>query len=378
MANNLLISGYYGMKNTGDDALLQASILGAKRILHPDKMYIEAPKAYKNKYDSNVVPFLSPHQRFRGENRLNRYLSALSSTSVLFGGGSVFHTASDIDIKRHLIKLSGGGLKIAVGVSLGPFNDVHAEKACQQFLNCCDFVGLRDRESYEICKSLAPNTHYMKTFDLAPTLFSYYPKLKIPEIRTPELGINLCPIIKKGVIDHVATQKVVTVVANTINLLPPEQFKAIKLIHFNNHPLEGDQIALGPLRKKISPKFEIREIHYRSNPLHAIQHIKQVQLMLSMRLHAKIFSYLSHTPNINLCYHNKCDQWCKEISSDSEYNIDCKHMDSDQLSNAMKQFPEFLYIKPKLPINVAIQRSLLNWNTLYEKKILLNRYSSFQ
>lgn len=378
MSNNLLISGYYGMKNTGDDALLQASIIGSKRILFPDKILIEAPKAYKNKYEENIVPFLSQKQRFRGENRINRYLSALSSTSVLFGGGSVFHTASDIDIKRHLIKLSGSGLKIAVGVSLGPFNDVRAEKACKHFLNCCDFVGLRDQESYEICKELAPNIHYMKTFDLAASLFSYYPALKKPEIRTRELGINLCPIIKRGVIDHVATHKVVTVVANTINLLPTDQFSTVNLIHFNNHPLEGDHLALTPLRKQISSKYTIREVHYRPNPLHAIKHIKQVQLMLSMRLHSKIFSYLTNTPNINLCYHKKCAQWCNEIMSAKEYNLDCRKMDTEQLNASMEQFNDFLYVRPRLPVNAAIRKSLLNWNTLYEKKILLSRHTAFQ
>ena len=378
MSNNVLISGYYGMKNTGDDALLQASILGSRRILHPDKIYIEAPKVYKNKYESNVVPFLSLKQRFRGENRLNRYWSALSSSNVLFGGGSVFHTASDIDIKRHLIKLSGSGLKIAVGVSLGPFNDTRAEKACQQFLNCCDFVGLRDKESYDICASLAPNIHFMKTFDLAPSLFSYYPSLKTPEIRTQEIGINLCPIIKNGSIDQIATQNVITAVANSINLLSPEQFKVINLIHLNNHPMEGDQLALTPLRKKISPKFVIKDIHYRANPLHVIKQIKQLRLMVSMRLHAKIFSYLTTTPNINLCYHPKCTQWCNEIQSIEDYNFDCKSIDSDQLTQAMSQYRDFLYIRPRLPVNVAIRKSLQNWNTVYEKKIFLNHHSAFQ
>lgn len=76
------LCGYYGMQNTGDDALLLATAWGAKKFLGD-----------KNHRVSNVAPLhlsglpylpagLKVQQRFRGENRLKQSFHALVSTAL--------------------------------------------------------------------------------------------------------------------------------------------------------------------------------------------------------------------------------------------------------------------------------------------------------
>ena len=77
------LCGYYGMQNTGDDALLLATAWGAKKFLGD-----------KNHRVSNVAPLHLPglpylpaglkvQQRFRGENRLKQSFHALVSKRVI-------------------------------------------------------------------------------------------------------------------------------------------------------------------------------------------------------------------------------------------------------------------------------------------------------
>jgi hypothetical protein len=79
---------------------------------------------------------------------------ALGVKTIVFGGGSIFHTARDLKRKIGLLKLSGKGPHYAVGVSLGPFRDRASEACCAELLKRLSFVGLRDQESVDIVQSM--------------------------------------------------------------------------------------------------------------------------------------------------------------------------------------------------------------------------------
>ena len=80
-----------------------------------------------------------------------------------------------------------------MGVGLGPFQNVAAEKSCTEFLKECRFTGVRDQTSFDLAKSLAPDANLRLTFDLAPLLLAQKER---PLRAMPRSGIavSLCPV----------------------------------------------------------------------------------------------------------------------------------------------------------------------------------------
>ena len=147
MNKTYYLCGYYGMRNSGDDALLLSTMLGAKHYLSASKFLINTPTQLSLPELGAFKPNLISQQRFKGENRIRQCLSAWRADGVIFGGGSVFHCYRDIQVKRLMMKLSGKGPHLALGVGLGPFANTKAEKECAKFLMECSYTGLRDKHS---------------------------------------------------------------------------------------------------------------------------------------------------------------------------------------------------------------------------------------
>ena len=153
------IVGYYGMQNSGDDALMYATAWAAKHIIGCENTKVGLYGNYTRETQSDHQLSLKFNQKFPGQNRLLHYKTALQSKRIIFGGGSVLHSETDINLKRQLMSLSNPKKSLAVGVSIGPFHSVSAEKSCAKFLNECGYVGVRDNESLEIANRIAPKAN---------------------------------------------------------------------------------------------------------------------------------------------------------------------------------------------------------------------------
>ena len=105
--NRVFLSGYYGMHNTGDDALLAVAAWGVRQFLAPDRIFVNVACPPEFPGAESLTPIYSPEQRFKYENRLRGYGAALMSKSVVYGGGSLFHTSSGIRSNINQLRLAG-------------------------------------------------------------------------------------------------------------------------------------------------------------------------------------------------------------------------------------------------------------------------------
>jgi polysaccharide pyruvyl transferase WcaK-like protein len=366
MNNAVLLSGYYGMQNVGDDILMLAGMDISEQFFKQEKLFITAPNTFPCFYKDNVFPIQSFPQKFKGQNRLLKYWNAVKSHNILFAGGSVFHCDVDISQKIHMVKMSGDGPHFAVGVSVGPFKNVRAERLFKELLRHFKFIGVRDRQSYDIVKSLSPDTHCEKTFDLAPKMLAHS-KLSADEVSGQgKLGINLCPVFKNGQLNESLCRNVVESLAHVINGMNPDQVSSIELISFNGHGVEGDGVLLSALVKKLKTRARINYVDYLTNPFQVYRAISSCNVMLSMRLHAKIFGYMASVPTLNLCYHNKCSEWSKEIGAYDDAVFQAGEIDSAALENSLLKALDGGMELPELPLEKAISMSDRNWRALNE------------
>lgn len=355
------LCGYYGMQNSGDDALLLATAWGSSQFLKEDNFLVSTPKDLDFPGLSGVGKTLSETQNFRGENRLRHYINAYKSKRIIFGGGSVLHNSHDINQKRHLIKLTGNKKNaLAIGVGIGPFRDGEAEKSCAKFLNECAFVGVRDKDSYEVAKGIAPSANIKLTFDLAPQLLlnNYYYS---HNFKRKGICICLCP--RESLEGDYSSENLRNKrIAQSIKKVWEETGEPITLLDFNGHTDLGDRGVHQEIINLLGESVSANHITYDPNPLAVLKRLGEFKLILGMRLHASILGFLAATPVISLNYHSKCVGWCDQIGLAQELQFDTANIDPELLGNTILEGLESGFIAPQLSQQQAIKNSLLNWS----------------
>ncbi|BDX08255.1 polysaccharide pyruvyl transferase family protein [Planctobacterium marinum] len=371
--------GYYGMQNCGDDALLLATHFGARKHLQCNKIAVSSMRDIKLCDDLQIAKTLRKTQNWRGQNRVIQYRHALASKRVIFGGGSVFHNATDINQKRHLIKLAGQKRSQALGVSLGPFKDTQAEQACAKFLREVGFVAVRDQQSYDIAKAITPDCNVKLSFDLAVSLCKH-PQFKVNQGPRQGILFNVCPVAKDafGNTDPFEEEQRARDLSQVIEALWRRTGERITLINFNGHAQLGDGQLTKLICEQLRGRVPVSTIPYNSNPLKVMQVISHFKVMVSMRLHGNVFAYMSKTPSIALNYHPKCEQWCEQIGLPQAMRFDINQFSKRGLFNAIEQGLETGFPMAQLPVETATERSEANWSKQDEQPKFFSRHPALQ
>lgn len=362
MSNDFYLCGYYGMKNSGDDALLHSTLLGAKKYLQAEYFSVNTPTKLHVAGEGSFPARLKPYQSFTGENRLRQCISAFRSNRIIFGGGSVLHCERDINTKRLMMKLAGRGPHIAVGVGIGPFKNSATEKSCARFLNECTYIGVRDETSFSIAKSIAPKANVELTFDLAPILgckldhdlFDDYPRRGI--------GVALCPkesLLGDANAENYRLKRIATALADVYR----KSGEPIFLIDMNGHKDWGDTAVHDQLHAYLPNDIPVFRLAYNSNPVRLMARLKRMKTVVAMRLHGSILSYMVDTPVISLNYHSKCNGWCKQIGLPLEYQFNADSIDECSLSAVLVNGLESGFKPCTLSVHKAMAASLKNFKT---------------
>lgn len=373
--NDAYLLGYYGKRNAGDDALLYASAWAAKHYLNCKKIKVSV--FGESQHDHLAEP-LNP-TFFRGHERLQHYKVAITSKRLIIGGGSVFHTERDIQLKRHLIGLTNRNKSLAVGVSIGPFDNVATEKACQGFLNEVGFIGVRDQESYDIARSLAPKAHVKLTFDLAPALLQQQPKLTEQHPRAG-IAVNFCQVATDafGNTDTNAEELRIERACELISNCWQQTGEHVSLLDFNNHNEFGDHLVHQKIMARLASHIPVSHIRYSNDPIGLLKLTGTFKAMIGMRLHATIFSYLTETPTVALQYHNKCKNWSEQILHPEQYQFDANDFDPLYVTSSLTKGLNVKDMKAHLAVDTAVQRSLSNWSTSHDTYTVFNRNTALQ
>jgi polysaccharide pyruvyl transferase WcaK-like protein len=354
------IVGYYGMKNTGDDVLLYTTQWACTHLLSDNNNAISCAPSAENP-EFNHKPSLTD-SKFRGHQRLMHYRNALLSKKTLFGGGSVLHSERDIQLKRHMISLSGRQFSRCVGVGIGPFESVGAERACAKFLNECGFVGVRDPHSYEIAQALSPHANVQLTFDLAPLMLCHEVNKVVP-VERKGIMFNFCQqaIDPKGTLNKNDEKKRLTEAVNAIAEVWRQTKEPIYLVDFNGHDHFGDFHIHQQIMARVPSYIPISHIEYDPNPFRVLQRIAGFKAVVSMRLHGSILGFLTDTPVISINYHSKCYNWCSQVGVPEQYQLDAQHICAEKLANQLYTGIGTGFSLPTMTVEESIQSAKSNW-----------------
>ena len=303
----ILLHGYYGEQNAGDDAFTSicveqlAAQHGPVRVMAAELPRVAAMRA---------SPLLLRRRWWGLADRVERQrirTTLAAGARVILGGGSLLRDSRGIAEVRHLLVQSPTRGHAALGISIGPWRDSGAEAACADLLPRFDFIGVRDRPSLERARQLSPEARVELTFDLAPLLM---PEMST-EPRTGGLGIALCgPMVDDAQLDRLAG-----LCSNWLNHSPSRR---VILLPFNVHPRKGDVALHQRLAARLGGASRVAVEPYAGDPRVTWRRIAQLDALIAMRLHAGIFGYCSGTPTMLVPYEEKCHAWAEMIGQPAE------------------------------------------------------------
>ncbi|CEN26680.1 polysaccharide pyruvyl transferase CsaB [Paraclostridium sordellii] len=299
----VVISGYYGFENIGDEAILKSIIEALKEESKDIEITVLSNNPIKTKQTYNV-------------NSINRwrfceiYKELKISSGLISGGGSLLQdvtSSRSIAYYTFIIGLAKFAKKpvFVYAQGIGPINKSINRKITKYFLNKVEYISLRDRESSNLMKSIGVN----KSFEIVPD---------------PVMGLDLrfsekFNIKKDYIIISVRDWK------SKVNYLK-------QIAYVCNYFLDnGIEIKLLPMHEKedektsekladmISGNVEI--LTYDMNIDKRINYIKNAKIMIGMRLHALVFAGNLGTPMIGISYDPKIDSYLKSIKQPCVGNV---------------------------------------------------------
>ena len=360
----ILISGYYGFNNSGDDAILKAIVKDFKKA--DDSIDIMAlsnnPQVTEKVYEIKAV------NRFK----ITEVIRAVKSCDLFIsGGGSLLQDITSTRSILYYLSLMKIALLLKKPImvyanGIGPINRKINRNFTRKILNKVDYITLRDENSKKFLQELGVNNKNIAvTADPVFTLEAseehkvneIFKAEKIP-LDKPLVGISIRKWVGEDIlIDNLskAIEYLITKYNVNVVLVP---------MHY-----PGDL----PISQKLIDSVNVKGCYLISNKYGVediIGVIKRFRLIIAMRLHSLIYAAVEKVPMIGIVYDPKIIGILNSINMDKmctvenlkydklvEY-IDYLWENRDKLSTALKEVN--LEKKEAALKNINIALELLN------------------
>jgi polysaccharide pyruvyl transferase CsaB len=272
----VLLSGYYGYGNIGDEAVLESIIKGLRERDPEIKITVLSPRRYK---------------------LFSIFFQLLQTDVFISGGGTLFQNATSNHSFLYYIGLVWLAklLRKKVMVFAQGFGPLNGRINRRSILNKVDLITLRDKVSMDRIKELGVNRPPIKlTAD--PTFYLSFVSVKNER---PMVGIVIRELPRKE--DY---QKL----AKTLDWLVQTYKYAPLLLLF--HPKRDRKAALTLADLMVDrPKIMDQD----ADPGVMLTTISQLDLLIGMRLHSLMFATMCNVPMLGLSYDPKVEAFMQEI-----------------------------------------------------------------
>lgn len=305
---NILLAGYYGFGNLGDEAILEMFL-----------MYFRDSSNIKNV----VVLSGNPEETNKRYNvkSIDRYniisvVKYLFKTDALvFGGGSLLQ---DVTSKRSihyylfLIKLAKlmGKKVVLLSQGIGPIVHESNLKYASKVLKKADIITVRDNMSIDILEKMNIEKSKVK-FSADPVIGLGFKRERKKDFDKTRICFTL-----RNWKNIVLTEEICKVVDKLYN----DGIECVFIcFHYNM-----DLFLLDELENKLGNKAKF--IKNRLTTQEAMEIIKSMDLLVGIRLHALILSASAYVPFVALSYDPKIDQFLQCL--DMEVFTDMNNVNS--------------------------------------------------
>jgi len=292
----IVISGYYGFNNLGDEAILAGitSLLKKKNKDLEITVLSASPAKTAKLYNVKAV----------SRNSILEILSALAEADLFIsGGGSLLQDVTgNFSVPYYLglawLAKMQGTKTVFYAQGAGPLNKKWSQMLTSFTLNRFNLLGVRDTGTEQLLKKIGVKKNIKLTVD---PVFGLHDPLNNKRQRIKgkiEVGISVRP----WSVDYIDQ------LAAALNRF--SQAKNIKFIIFPMHQGSDEGISQ-QLKDKLNSEAEINNLP--EAPEKALKEFSHLDLFIGVRLHSLIFALLNQIPLLALSYDPKIEGLMSEL-----------------------------------------------------------------
>ena len=325
-AFDIILSGYYGFENSGDDALLKAVIDSLRKEKKDIKLLVLSKKPGQTMEEHNVYS-INRYDFFAIFRALKR------SRLFVYGGGSLIQditSTKSLVYYTLLLKLAKRyNLKLMVyGNGIGPITKKVNRLRAKSALNLCDYISLREPMSLDELNALEVKVE--NTVLSVDPAFAIEPNFDIEHILEKEnidtdkkyFAVS-CRSWKYN--EPLFTKKISGIIKETY-----EKYHIVPL-YIPMHP--NDNIIIKEIISKAETPHRILSEIYDVSVLMGI--MRNTVFVMSMRLHALVYGVKAGIPIIGLVYDPKV-RFFVEYASQQTY-VDTAKLDICKLREIVEK-----------------------------------------
>jgi len=296
LAGRLLLAGYIGCGNLGDDAIALGFVQGLGNIGFDVTVMSGRPEETNRLYGFSVID----------RRDFKQYEEALKTCdAVVFPGGSIFQDATSIRSVAYYSKLITMAKKakkkvVLLGQGVGPLTTFLGKRMAASAFNDADAISVRDPDSLQALKDLGVKKQIRMTADMAFLL----PAVQVSDDvqgftvgNMKTVGISARPMDKKT--------DVAALFGDFCRLLYQNGSMPVLI--------EMDKEEDGPLIAEIAKRQggKIPDIRKLTTPMQLQQRLLRMDSIVAMRLHAGILASTVGIPPLMVSYDPKVTSFAK-------------------------------------------------------------------
>ena len=296
--NKLLLAGYYGFDNSGDDAILRSMVDNLKESSNDYELTV-----LSNSPSSTSIDY--------GVNSVNRFsikgvYHAMKEADVfVFGGGSLLQDVTSTRSLFYYLALLNLAIvmnrKIFIFANgIGPIEGKFNRWVTKKTLSKVDTITLRDQDSYNYVKELGVVDNRIKITADPVFMLEAAGDDRVDEILNKE-GIDLTiPTIAISLRDWEPSKNLNLEIAQLCDQLKGEDIQILLVPMHYPYDLEYLQVVKD---QSSNNNIQILKNQYQVEEIIGI--LSRCKAAMAMRLHAVIYSAVAQIPIIGLVYDPK-------------------------------------------------------------------------
>ena len=345
IVKSIFVVGWYGYENTGDEAILTVLLPTLRKIFPEAEINVLSgnPSKTAKTYGVKTVG-----KKRKGIWKIIKTVSV--SDLIVMGGGGLIEDYGNKNIVQQyrgihriacwlaptMVAKCFGKQVAFYAQGVGPIHTKIGRLLTRLVVGCVDLITLRDEESKNLLYEIG--VAKTQTHVTADPAFILLPsnREKIKEIFDKEnVNIKHRPLIGVTVCQWQGMPNYYEQLARSLDEISEELNDKIVFIPFQryrNGDLSGDIKTASMVLNKMRHKNNVTTLLDQYSPQEIMGIIREMDVIIGMRLHSLIFAGVMHVPMIGLKRHPKIESVLKQLSQEKYM---CKMNEIDTLPEKM-------------------------------------------
>ncbi|MFS1511240.1 polysaccharide pyruvyl transferase CsaB [Chengkuizengella sp. SCS-71B] len=309
----LVISGYYGFNNSGDEAVLSSILAALRNQSAQTNVQIEPIVLSANPVQTAQMYGVEAVHRMK----LKEVFTAIrKSDGLISGGGSLLQDVTSnktIPYYLGILKLAQwlGKPTFIYAQGIGPIHKPLFHRWVKKVFERCHYISVRDTASFALLKEMGLKESQMDQVP-DPVMGMSVPIQQednkvLPDEKQPKvIGVS----VRFWNEDRSELNKI----AKAIKILREKENVIIKMLPFHMpHDREASLYILHQMGLTDKELPEDIQIFYGDNPTEMFKEVSTCDVLIGMRLHSLIYAANNYVPMVGISYDPKIDLFLEQM-----------------------------------------------------------------